>query len=314
MSSDVYDVIVVGAGPAGLTAAIYASRLKLKTLVIGAVPGGLVTEAYIVENYPGFKSIRGFELASRIVEHAKECGAEILEGQRVVKARRLDGLFEVETDWGEAYRSRALILAYGLRRRKLGVPGEEKLAGRGVSYCAVCDAPLFKGKVVAVIGGSDSAVTGALQLAEVAEKVYIIYRRGKLRAEPAWVERALGNPKIEVIYNTKVVEIVGEEKLDYVILDSPYKGSRELKLDGLFVEIGFEPDPTLARQLGVELDEEGLIKIKPDCSTSIPGVFAAGDATTGSNKLRQIVTSAAEGAIAAESVYLYLARQKVERG
>jgi thioredoxin reductase (NADPH) len=304
----VYDVIIIGAGPAGLTAGIYASHFKLKTLIVGKMPGGYISESYEIKNYPGFKSIKGHELTQKLVEHAIASGAELKTGVVVTKVRKLKNKFEVITSSGKRYDGKALILAYGLKRRKLNVPGEDKFLGKGVSYCAVCDAIFFRNKIVGVVGGANSAVTGALQLAEVAKKVYIIYRRDKLRADPVWVERALKNPKIEVIYNTNVVEIKGKERVEYVILDNPYKGNKKLKLNGLFIEIGFVPDMSLAEQLGVAIDENGFIKINQDCSTNVEGVFAAGDLTNGSNNIKQIITAASEGAIAAISVYSYLRR------
>lgn len=302
-----YDVIIIGAGPAGLTAGIYASRFKLKTLIVGKMPGGYVSESHKIENYPGFKSIKGYELTQKLVEHATSSGVE-LKTEVVMKIRKLEDGFEITTSSGKKYDGKALILAYGLRRRKLNIPGEDKFLGKGVSYCTVCDATFFRDKTVGVVGGANSAVTGALQLAEVAKKVYLIYRRDKLRADPVLVERVLKNPKIEVIYNTNIIEVGGKKKLEYVILDNPYKRSKRLRLDGIFIEIGFVPDMFLAEQLGIAKDENGFVKINQDCSTNVKGVFAAGDLTNGSNNIKQIITAASEGAIAAISVYSYLRR------
>jgi thioredoxin reductase (NADPH) len=301
-----YDVIIVGGGAAGLSAAVYTTRFKLKTLVITDISGGLISEAYKVENYLGFVSIPGHELVKKFVQHAKAFGAEMVEGQKVIKIERIKDGFKVITDSKESYEGKTLILAHGLKRRKLNIPGEKELAGKGVSYCVACDAFLFRDKVAAVIGGSNSAVTGALQLSELAKKVYLIYRRNKLRAEPIWIERASSEPNIEIIYNTNLVEIKGKDKLEHVVLDNAYKGSKILDLDGLFVEVGFVPDTSLPDQIDVETDEKGLIKIKEDCSTNIKGVYAAGDATNGSNNIEQVVTATAEGTIAAFSIYFYL--------
>jgi len=301
-----YDVIIVGGGPAGLSATVYTTRFKLKTLVITDILGGLISEAYKVENYLGFVSTSGHELVKKFVQHAKAFGAEIVEGQRVIKIERIKDGFKVITDSKESYEGKTLILAHGLKKRKLNISGEKELAGKGVSYCVACDAFLFKDKIAAVIGGSNSAVTGALQLSELAKKVYIIYRRNKLRADPIWIERASSEPNIEIIYNTNLVEIKGKDKLEHLILDNAYKGSNILDLDGLFIEIGFVPDTSLPDHIGVETDEKGLIKIKKDCSTNIKGVYAAGDATNGSNSIEQVITATAEGTIAAFSIYFYL--------
>jgi len=306
-----YDVIIIGGGPAGLSAAVYASRFKMKTLLITPVIGGNVNEAFLIENYLGFKSIQGGELAQKFAEHASAYGAEIKTGERVVKIEKANGYFTITTDIGNIYDGKTLILATGLKKRKLGIPGEEEFKGKGVSYCAVCDAFFFRDKVVAVIGGGASAITGALKLAEVAKKVYVIYRRGKenLRAEPIWIERALSNPKIEFIFHTNVKEIRGNESVNCVILDNPYKGNDTLDVEGVFIEIGSIPDLNLPKQVGLETDEDGTIKVNEDCSTNVEGVFAAGDITTGSNRVRQIITAAAEGAIAAISVFMYLKRK-----
>jgi len=304
-----YDVIIIGGGAAGLSAAVYTTRFKLKTLIIANIPGGLVSEAYKVENYLGFISIPGHELVEKFLKHAKAFGAEMIQGRKVVKIEKIKDGFKVTTGSKESYEGKTLILAHGLKRRKLNVPGEKELSGKGVSYCVACDAFLFRDKVVAVIGGGNSAVTGALQSSELAKKVYIIYRRNKLRADPIWIEKVLSKPNIEVIYKTNVVEIKGKDNLEQVVLDNVYnvyKGSKTLDLDGLFIEIGFIPDNSLSNQIGIETDEKGLIKIRQDCSTNINGVFAAGDATNGSNNIEQIVTATAEGTIAAFSVYFYL--------
>ena len=178
--------------------------------------------------------------------------------------------------------------------------------GKGVSYCAVCDATFFKDKTVAVVGGSNSAAMAAVHLAEFAKKVYQIYRKDKLRSEPVWTDRVLENKKIEVIYSTNVTEVLGKDKVEKVKLDSPYQGKEELPLDGLFIEVGHMPQVALVKQLNVDLDEEGYVKIKPDGSTSVQGVYAAGDITNSSNKLQQALTSMSEGIIAVTSIFRYL--------
>jgi thioredoxin reductase (NADPH) len=295
----------MGAGPGGLGAAVYCARYNLKTLVIGKLLGGYAAEAHLVENYLGFKSIPGIELSQKFKEHADSLGAKILLGIDVVSVKKSGKGFEVTSSENKKYSCKAIAVALGTQRRKLECANEEKFLGKGVSYCASCDAPLFKDKTVAVVGGSDAAGTTALMLTEHAKKVYIIYRKEELRAEPITKKRIDQNKKIEIIYKTCVKELKGEGKLESVILDKEGKTS-ELKMDGLFIEIGSTPSTVIMKELGVEVTEEGYIKVKEDMSTSAAGVYAAGDITTASNGFRQIITAAAEGAVAANSIFRYL--------
>jgi len=320
-----HDLIIIGAGVAGLTASIYASRYKINHLVFGEALGGQGLLAGKVENYPGYLSISGPELMQKFVEQAKSYGVEI-KGERVGEVKRVEegGYFEVKTGTG-VYQARTLILAMGASFRHLNIPGEEKFLSKGVSYCTICDAPLFRDKVVAIVGGGDSAVTGALHAASFAKKVYLIHRRQEYRAEPTWVQRMRENPKIEEILEENVTEIIGtkdkrlpekigeaaegkEERVGGLILEKPYKGETILLVDGVFIEIGQVPSSVLTKELGVDLDEKGYIKVAPTMATNIPGVFAAGDiaAISGGIIFRQFITSAADGARAAASVYQYL--------
>lgn len=301
-----YDLLIIGSGPAGLTASIYASRYKLANLVVGKVLGGMMTSAHKIENYPGFTSISGVELSQKMGEHAKALGAEIL-ADGVSKIEKTKTGFKVTTESGKEFESKALIVATGTERRKLDVPGEKEYLGRGVSYCTACDIAFFKDKIVALIGGSDAAVSGAIHATAFAKKVYIIYRRDKLRAEAIWVEEVLDNPQIEVIYNTNITEILGDgTKVTGVKLDSPHQGAGKLDLDGVFIEIGGVPGTQLVKQSGVELDERGFVKVAPTLATNIPGVFAAGDIANIAGEFQQIVTAASEGAMAAFSAFKYL--------
>jgi len=298
-----YDLIIIGAGPAGLAAALYASRYRLNALVLGPVVGGTALEAYNVENYPGFKSISGLELMNKMEEQVTALGVEIIpEEAREIKRNTH---FTLTTE-SKKHQAKAVILAMGTERRKLNVPGEKELLGKGVSYCATCDAAFFRNKTVAVIGGSDAAAKSALLLAEYASKVYIIYRRTQIRAEPVTVEAVEKNDKIEIIYQTNVKEIKGEKLVEGVVLDNEYQASNFLKVDGVFVEIGAEPNNKLARDLGVELDEAGYVSVDPMQKTNVEGVFAAGDVTNAAGELKQIVTACAQGVIAATSAYEYL--------
>jgi thioredoxin reductase (NADPH) len=307
-----YDTVIIGSGLAGLTASIYASRYKMSNVVIGKLPGGTITLAHKVENFPGFTSITGLELARNVIMQVKALGAEILPDE-VVKVKVVEAsgsephFFRVTTEKGGEFEAQTLIATTGTERRKLGVPGEKEYLGKGVSYCTHCDAPFFKGKTVAMIGGSGAAVGGAIHLSQFAQKVYILYRGKELRAEPIWVEEVLKNPKIEVIYNTNVTEILGDgAKVTGVKLDNPYKGSSELPLGGVFVEIGGVPASSFLLPLGVELDENGYVKVNEKMETNVHGVFAAGDFTTQSLILQQAITACAQGAIAASSGFKYL--------
>lgn len=299
-----YDVLVVGGGPAGLSASIYASRYNLKVLLVSRETGGQMSDADKVCNYPGFVEVSGFELASKFAEHARKLGVKIKDAE-VVSIRRGDGFFVVETKDDMEFKAKSLILAPGKVRRKLNVSGEAEFLGKGVSYCTTCDGPLYKEKTVVVVGGSDAATTSALLLSKYANKVYIVYRKAKLRSMPSWVTMVENTKNIEVIYNTTVSEIKGEGFVNSVVLDGP-KGKKEMKVDGVFIEIGGIPQVSLAKELGVKLDQSNHIVVRSDQNTSVRGVFAAGDVTTGSDRFQQVVTAAAEGAIAARSTYRYV--------
>lgn len=262
-----------------------------------------------IENYPGFRSISGLELTKRMEDQARAFGVEIsCEG--VAKVKYQKGGFKLTTESGDLYQAKALIIATGTERRKLGIPGEKKYIGKGVSYCSTCDAPFFRNKVVAVIGGANTAAQGALLLAELAKKVYIIYRRKPLRADPAFVSRIeerVKEGKIELVYETNVTGIKGGgNRVTGVVLDKPYQRKTELALDGVFIEAGGVPGTALVKSLGVKLDKKGFIKVDLKMGTSVPGLFAAGDITSSGALLQQIVISCAQGAMAASSAYEFL--------
>ncbi len=301
-----YELVIIGIGPAGLAASIYASRFRIKHLLIGKELGGAMALASSVENYPGFEKISGLELAEKMAIQVKNLGGEIITDE-IIKIEKENNSFLLETALGKKLRAKTIIVATGTMRKKLNVPGENEYLGKGVSYCSTCDAAFFKNKVVAVIGGANAAAMGAVHLSEFAQKVYLIYRGENLRAEPIWIERIMENPKIEVIYKTNVEEILGDGvKVNAVNLDTPYKGGRNLAVDGVFIEIGGIPGVDLVKPLGVKIDEKGFIKVDFNMSTNIPGVFAAGDVASSAGELQQIVTAVSEGAIAATSVYRYL--------
>lgn len=303
----IYDTIIIGAGPAGLTASIYASRYKLANLVIGKAPGGTIVFAHKVENFPGVTDITGAELGQKMFDQAKALGAEIL-GENVVEILKNPvGLFTLKTELGKEFEAKTLIIASGTERRKLGVPGEKEYLGKGISYCTNCDAPFFKGKTVVLVGGANAACSGAVHLAEYADKVYLIYRKSELRAEPVWVEEVKENPKIEVIYDTNLTEIVGDiSRVTGVKLDKEVNGSLELATNGVFVEIGGMPASNFLLSLGVLVDENGYVKVNDEMATNIGGVFAAGDVTDKSLILQQTITACAQGAVAGYSAFKYL--------
>lgn len=291
-----YDLIIIGGGPAGLSAAIYAARFMLKTLIITKEVGGAIVEAHKIENWPGYKSISGIELMEKFEDQVAALGVEIVENE-VVDVENKKGFFKIKTNENKTYESKNTIFACGTMRRKLNIKGEEEFSGKGVSYCATCDAAFFRNKIVAVIGGNDSAAKAALLLAEYAKEVCIIYRKEKIRAEPMTISQISKNPRIKIINNTSLKEIKGEKFVTSVIFDN----GKEFKLDGVFVEIGAEPCAAFASKLGVALDEKNYIIVDKTQKTNVKGIYAAGDVTN--NELKQVMTACAEGAIAAKSVY-----------
>jgi len=304
-----YELLIVGAGPAGLTAGIYAARYKLKALIIGTVVGGLMTEAHKVCNFPSIKEISGMELTQKMKDHVLSLGIKIKEDE-VESIKKEDDLFRVGTQSGQKFFTKTLLLAFGTRHRRLNLPNEEKFLGRGISYCSTCDGPFFRDKIVGVVGGSDAAVMAALFLSEIAQKVFVIYRKGKLRAIPIWVEELEKRKNVETVFNTNVIGLLGKEKLEKVRLDKLYQGSEYLQVDGLFLEVGTVPSQALSQQLGVETDENGFIKIDQSGKTNVRGVWAAGDITTGSDGFMQIITACAEGAVGARDIYKYLSTKE----
>ncbi|MCK4744904.1 FAD-dependent oxidoreductase [Candidatus Parcubacteria bacterium] len=300
-----HDLIIIGAGPAGYAASIYASRYNLKNLIIGKELGGQISEAHIIENYPGYTNIIGRDLMEKFKEQVEYFGAEIVNG-KAVKIIKKDNSFLVIDENGQERAASAIIITAGASYRKLGIVGENEFVGKGVSYCFVCDGPFFKNKRVAVVGGANSAAMAADYLAKICRQVYMIFRKVNMTASPIWQERVKNNPKIKLINRTNVIEMRGEQLLEKIILDNPRQNSKALAVDGAFIEIGSIPNSGLARELNIKTNKEGYIKVDSGQSTSIKGIFAAGDITDGSNGLRQVITAASEGAIAATSAYEYL--------
>jgi thioredoxin reductase (NADPH) len=303
MSETIYDIAIIGGGPAGLTSAIYGARYGLKIIVFSDSFGGTVSYAHKVCNYPGFTEISGMEWSEKVLDQVQSLGVEV-NFEKVMAIDKKEKEFIVNSDQ-RTVKAKKIILAIGRSRRKLGVDREEELTGKGISYCATCDGGFYKGKVVGVVGGSDAAVTSALLLADLADKVYLLYRKEELRAEKAWVDLAKANKKIEILYKTEVVELLGTEKLDAIKLNT----EKIISLNGLFIEIGSVPNTELLSRLNVSLDDNKFIIVNKEQKTNVSGIFASGDATNASD-LKQVITSASQGAIAAYHCYLDIKENK----
>ncbi|MCK5593665.1 MAG: thioredoxin-disulfide reductase [Candidatus Aenigmarchaeota archaeon] len=307
MKKMIYDTIIIGNGPAGLSAAIFAARSNLKTIVIGEKLGGQASDAHLIENYPGFPSISGFELMQKFEEHAKTQGVEIIytRAQKFEKDKKKQ-TFKIMTGDNE-YETRTIILALGTTTRKLNIPGEVEYLGKGVSYCATCDGAFFRDKTIAIVGGGDAALSATLYLAGIAKKIYLIHRRQGFRGEPIKLKNIKDAKNVELVLDTVPTGISGEITVTGLktrnVTDNQEK---QIKLDGVFIEVGSTPTTVLAQELGIKLDEKGYIKVDPAQNTNTPGIFAAGDITTNSNYFRQVITAASEGSVAADSAFKFI--------
>ncbi|NHI87892.1 MAG: thioredoxin reductase [Candidatus Thorarchaeota archaeon] len=298
-----YDLVVIGSGVTGYGAAMYAARLDLKVAVIGNVEGGTITLTDDVANYPGYIQLTGQQLADKIKEHALDYPVYVESGTVTDVFRSKQNFFYVVTE-NKTYLAKTVLFATGMKDRELEVPGHDELRNKGVSYCALCDAPLYKDKIVGVVGGSDSAIKEALLLAKYCPKVYIIYRGKKIRPEPVNARRVEREPKIEVINETNVTGILGTDRVTGVNLDNTHNGSDTLSLDGIFIAIGGIPYSELAKKLGVTLNKKGEIVIDRSSRTNIEAVYAAGDVVEG--EFKQAITGVAEGVQAAYQAYKYV--------
>lgn len=300
----VYDVAVIGAGPAGLTAALYAARARLSTVVVEKMfPGGQAALTDIIENYPGFtEGISGIQLADAMKRQAERFGAEFTNGD-VERIEKNDDLFTVFLK-GESIKAKTVILAAGAQPRKLGVKGEKEFTGRGISYCATCDGAFYKDKPIAVVGGGDTAIQEALYLTRFASEIYVIHRRDQLRATKVLQERAFKNEKIKFVWDSVVKEIKGEGTVDEVVVENVKTGKLDsLRVDGIFIAIGYIPNTDFVKDL-VQLNEQGYVITDAYMATNVPGIFAAGDMRQ--KDLRQVVTAVSDGAIAAVEAGKYL--------
>lgn len=303
-----YDTIIVGSGAAGLSAGIYAGRYLMKTLIIRGEFGGETATAGQIWNYPGAPGVDGYELMKNMRDQAKTAGTEYVEG-KLVGASKEGELFKIKVAGpkGESeYQTKTLIFAQGAERRHLDLPNEKELTSKGVHYCVTCDGPLYGGKTVAMVGGGDASAKGVLHLATYVSKIYMLVRGERMRAEPVNQDdiSKLGD-KVEILYNTQVAEIVGKEKLEKIIMTKEYNGSKELVLDGMFIEIGAKPDVGVAIALGVILDKLGYITVDNFMQTNVDGIYAAGDTVNHFGPFKQTITAAALGAVAATSAYNY---------
>lgn len=302
------DIAIIGAGTAGLTAAIYARRGGMDTVVYEAEAyGGQIINTPEIENYPGLMNISGFEFATKLYEQAAALGARI-EFDKIVKIeRKEDGTFTLKGGYGTSEDCKAVIIATGAKNRPMGLDGEEKLTGKGISYCATCDGSFYKGKTVAVFGGGNTAVEDAIYLADICSRVYIIHRRDEFRADRAAIAQALANPKIEPVYNTIVEKIEGDGMVENLVLKNVRTGEKSnLPVSGVFMFVGQEPDDDCVRGL-VKAEKGGWIITNDHMETSVEGIFAAGDVR--SKYLRQVITAAADGAVAAMAASSYINEQ-----
>ncbi|MEM0049152.1 MAG: thioredoxin-disulfide reductase [Candidatus Bathyarchaeia archaeon] len=305
MDMNRWDLVVIGAGPAGLTAGIYGARSGLKTLILEkGQAGGALNEIPLIENYPGFPGgISGQELAEKLVSQCVKFGAKINEFEEAIRIEFSGNEMVVETDKG-VYPADAIIIASGSRHRKIGVPGEKEFEGRGVSYCALCDGPLFKGLKVLVVGGGNTAVVSALYLSDLGAKVYLAHRRRQFRAEDIYV-REIARRGIEVLWSSEVKEIVGDNKVRGVVLHNIESGEEfTLNVDGVFILVGAVPNSEFARDSGIKVDNEGYIVVDSLQRTNVPGIYAAGDVTT--HPIKQIGSAIGQAITASIEAYKYV--------
>ncbi|MBT4651261.1 thioredoxin-disulfide reductase [Candidatus Woesearchaeota archaeon] len=301
------DVIIIGAGPAGLAAAIYTGRKRLSTSIISIDIGGQGNLTSHIENYPGALPQTGPELIEKFQTQAQKFGAEFVFG-KAIKIEKTDNNFQVTMGDKSTHEAKSLILTFGKVPRQLGIPGEDEFFGKGVSTCATCDGPLYKDKIVAVVGGGNSALEAANDLSHFASKVYLIHRRQEFRADELTIEKTKNNPQVELVLDSVPIEINGDKFVNTVVTENKItKETREIKIDGLFLEIGSVVDTSIIKDLA-DINEHSEIIINERCETSCPGIFAAGDVTN--TPFKQAIVAAGEGAKAALQTYTYLTGSK----
>lgn len=304
-TNKIYDLIIIGGGPAGVSAAIYAARFGLDFILLTEKIGGSVSEAYLIGNYPGFTEISGKELIDNFQKQLTALKVEIVS-QKAEKIKiNPEQTFTIITE-EQNFQTKTVLLTTGSLRKKLNVPGETEFLHRGVAYCALCDGPLFRDKIVTVVGGGNAGLSAAVYLASLAQKVYLIEALDYLPGETHWQKQLTELKNVKIILNNQITAITGEKRVTGLTLKNPYQGKNNLETAGIFVEIGNQPDDLLAEQLKLTRDSGGYIQIQAGGQTSQAGIWAAGDLTTGSDYLQQIITAASEGAIAANSIYQFL--------
>lgn len=309
-----HDLVIVGCGPAGLTASIYASCFNLNHIVVGKLLGGQMNLAPDILNYPGFDEISGSDLTKKMVEQVKKRGGQVVEnGVSSISKNGRDFILICED--GTKYEAKSIILATGFERRKLNIPGETEYTGKGVQYCAKCETSEYDKKTVAVVGGANSAAQAAVQLSSAATKVYIIYRGGEMRCDPIWMSQIKQASNIEIIYNSQILEVEGDgEKITGIKIKSTGQQGesteKDLVIDRLYVEIGGVPGTAMLIPLGVTMDEGGFLQVDDNLSTNVQGIFAAGDVISHKYSIEQISSAVGLGAHAATSVFSYLKQQK----
>lgn len=303
-----YDLIIIGGGPGGLAAGLYAARRALKTIILTMDIGGQVATTPDVENYPGFDFVTGTDLSEKMYLQTLKAGCEVRINTEVVDISKDGEEYIAKTSAGEEFRAAAMILSFGKTPRKLNVPGDEQYMGKGVVYCATCDGPLYKGKTVAIVGGGNAAIDAAIYMQKIAAKVYVVHRRDTFRGEQVMIDRLLATPGIEFVYDTNVLEVSGDTVVKSLkVIHNKTNEVRDIPVDGVFVEIGFEVKTEFVKKLA-NLDESGQIIVDHECQTSSPGLFAVGDLTP--TPYKQIVISAGQGATAALAAYDYIQRKK----
>tara|TARA_B100000686_G_scaffold24926_2_gene23897 strand:+ start:65352 stop:66296 length:945 start_codon:yes stop_codon:yes gene_type:complete len=307
-----YDVVIAGQGAAAFAAGLYAARYQIKSLIIGETFGGETATGGLIENYPGYPEIDGFDLMLKFKEQVEKYDVPIID-DKVDSVKKQENLFQVKTFGGEMFSAGTVILAVGRNRRTLNLKNEEEWVGRGVSYCSTCDAPMHKNNVVAIVGGGNAAVEGALLLSRYASTVYLIYRKEEFtRPEPISLQQLNQSKNIKQVMSTNVTQLNGVDGLDSISIDKEYNGVSEIDVDGIFIEIGADPRVEIPNQLKLELNEKNEVIVDSEMRTNVEGIFAAGDLCNSSGDLKQTITAASQGAIAATSTYHYIMNSKLD--